>query len=333
MSEPTTAAERREMREEARAADRVAEEPMAFRGGKRGPLWIEDARGIEVLLAPQEFGACVRHSYAARPSRLLALLDEHEAQAAEIERLRAELAVTTLAREKVDGLVASAAKVARLEAEQSADRAAVRRFMRELGTLLFMARGDAPQQKEPWDAHAALLERMATWGEVAPQPQSEPVNPRWGAALAREADAFARYKDPKAQRDAEILRAAAKLVRTEQEARLILEALGWSNSDAVERVLRGDVDGDDPGPPRCNGEWLSGSGGHRMFGGCHRGAAFRDGGSDAGVYFCEEHVGRLDPEDREPIATASAALPPEPDDEQSAYDAEVAERMGGWPQR
>lgn len=50
-----------------------------------------------------------------------------------------------------------------LRAEQAADRAAVRRFTRQFGTLLFMARGDAPQQKEPWDAHAALLDRMAMW--------------------------------------------------------------------------------------------------------------------------------------------------------------------------
>lgn len=82
------------------------------------------------------------------------------------------------------------------------------------------------------------------------------VDTRWGAALEREAKASESYRDPVAQRDAAILRAAAKLVRTEEDARLILEALGWINPDAVERVLFGeDEDGEGDAEPAAPVAW------------------------------------------------------------------------------
>lgn len=104
--------------------------------------------------------------------------------------------------------------------------------------------GFAPDEDVQWAAPLrALQARMAAWGEAAPAELSgaPAADPRWAAALEREANAFSRYKDPGARRDAEVLRRAAKLVRTEREARLILEALGWDTPGAVERVLRGEA--------------------------------------------------------------------------------------------
>jgi hypothetical protein len=90
---------------------------------------------------------------------------------------------------------------------------------------------------------------------------------------------------------------------------MICEAAGLEPVEGPGGLDRGGMRSDDS--PQCCGEWLSGSGGHRMFGGgCDRPVLFRDGGADGGVYFCEKHVEQLDPEDRERIGATD--LEPDP---------------------
>lgn len=57
---------------------------------------------------------------------------------------------------------------------------------------------------------------------------------------------------------------------------------------------------------RCCGEWLNGSGGHRMYSGCPKEATWRDALADDSVHFCDDHVGQLDEQDRERITVAAA---------------------------
>jgi hypothetical protein len=74
-------------------------------------------------------------------------------------------------------------------------------------------------------------------------PVAAPPDPRWPAALWREADEVERYNPE----DAESIRAALAIgVRSEREARLVLAALGYSNPDAVERVLQGEGEEAEP---------------------------------------------------------------------------------------
>ncbi len=92
---------------------------------------------------------------------------------------------------------------------------------------------------------------------------------------------------------------------------MICEAAGLEPVEGHSGLDRGGMRSDDS--PQCCGEWLSGSGGHRMFGGgCDRPVLFRDGGADGGVYFCEKHVEQLDPEDRERIGATDLEPDPKP---------------------
>jgi hypothetical protein len=63
-------------------------------------------------------------------------------------------------------------------------------------------------------------------------------------------------------------------------------------------------DDDEPDPdPTCVGEWLSGSGGHRVFGGCGRAASWVEHGT--GAAFCDEHGPRW-PQPSLPVAEPPA---------------------------
>lgn len=44
------------------------------------------------------------------------------------------------------------------------------------------------------------------------------------------------------------------------------------------------------GDATCSGEWLSGSGGHRVFGGCNKPATWVE--TDGGAAACDEHLGQ-----------------------------------------
>jgi hypothetical protein len=95
-----------------------------------------------------------------------------------------------------------------------------------------------PRPDEPADIKRALAANDWRLGPVA-----APPDPRWPAALWREADEVERHNPELAER----IRAALAIgVRGEREARLVLAALGYSNPDAVERVLQGEDEEAEP---------------------------------------------------------------------------------------
>lgn len=88
---PLSPDQRRRMREAAEAAAKVAEEPLMVRGGGWENVWIEDARGGEVILASRERGSYVEHAFESSPSAVLALLDALEQAERERDAMRERL--------------------------------------------------------------------------------------------------------------------------------------------------------------------------------------------------------------------------------------------------